>query len=127
MSRRYRPLLDELFRSFHSLKGISGMVGVREAEQLAHEMESYLRALRQNDVTLNEEGMRGLIAGTRMLEQVISARRAQNQPPDIAPVIAQLGSIVPNDAPAPHLLPSHSPGVALPDENLKTTDAGQDA
>ena len=122
-----RPLLDELFRSFHSLKGISGMVGVREAEQLAHEMESYLRALRQNDATLSEEGMRGLIAGTKMLEQVISARRAQNQPPDIAPVIAQLGSIVPNDAPAPHLLPSHSLGVALPDENLKTTDAGQDA
>lgn len=122
-----RPLLDELFRSFHSLKGISGMVGVREAEQLAHEMESYLRALRQNDATLSEEGMRGLIAGTKMLEQVISARRTQNQPPDIAPVIAQLGSIVPNDDPAAHLFPSHGLGVALPNENLKTTDAGQDA
>ena len=51
-----RPLLDELFRSFHSLKGISGMVGVSEAEQLAHEMESYLRALREDQVALSEEG-----------------------------------------------------------------------
>lgn len=39
-------VLNELFRSFHSLKGLSGMVGVKDAEELAHEMESYLRALR---------------------------------------------------------------------------------
>ena len=37
------PPLEELFRSFHSLKGISAMVDVREAESLAHELESCLR------------------------------------------------------------------------------------
>ena len=98
-----RPLLDELFRSFHSLKGISGMVGVREAEHLAHEMESYLRALRQDQTALTEAGMDGLIAGTKMLERVISAKREQNPPPDIAPVIAQIESIIPNDAQASQL------------------------
>ena len=40
------PALEELFRSVHSLKGLSGMVELREAELLAHHMESYLRALR---------------------------------------------------------------------------------
>ncbi|HVF88661.1 MAG TPA: chemotaxis protein CheA [Blastocatellia bacterium] len=93
-----RALLDEIFRSFHSLKGISGMVGVREAEQLAHEMESYLRALRHDQATLSEEGMEGLMAGTKMLEQVISAKREQKPPPDIASVIAQIESTIPNDA-----------------------------
>lgn len=95
-----RPLLDELFRSFHSLKGISGMVGVREAEKLAHEMESYLRALRQGEATLSEAGMSSLISGTKMLEQVIYARREQNPPPDIAQVISRLESVVPKAAPA---------------------------
>ena len=90
-------LLDEIFRSFHSLKGISGMVGVREAEQLAHEMESYLRALRQEQVILSEEGLEGLIAGTKMLEQVISAKREQRPSPDIAPVLAQIESTIPPD------------------------------
>jgi len=46
-----RPLpasaIEDLFRSFHSIKGISGMVELREAEMLAHHMESYLRVLRQ--------------------------------------------------------------------------------
>ena len=32
-----RTLLDNLFRSFHTLKGISGMVGLSAAEQLAHD------------------------------------------------------------------------------------------
>jgi two-component system chemotaxis sensor kinase CheA len=91
-----RSLLDELFRSFHSLKGISGMVGVREAEQLAHEMESYLRALRQEQAMLSEDGMDSLMAGTKMLEQVIAARRSQNPPPNITQVIAQLEALVRN-------------------------------
>ncbi len=45
-----RPVLDELFRHFHSLKGISGMVELRQAEDLAHRLEEFLRALRQGDV-----------------------------------------------------------------------------
>src|SRR5215510_12247206 len=40
-------MLEELLRSFHSLKGISAMVELREAELLAHQLESCLRAARQ--------------------------------------------------------------------------------
>jgi two-component system chemotaxis sensor kinase CheA len=82
--------LEELFRSFHSLKGISGMVGLGEAERLAHQMESYLRALRQSQTTLTTEGIDGLIAGTRMLEQVTSAYRAGRAMPNIAPTLTLL-------------------------------------
>ena len=39
-----RAVLDDLFRHFHSLKGISGMVELRAAEELAHRLEDYLRA-----------------------------------------------------------------------------------
>ncbi|MFP5260944.1 MAG: chemotaxis protein CheA [Blastocatellia bacterium] len=119
-----RGLLDETFRSFHSLKGISGMVGVREAEQLAHEMESYLRALRQDQTMLTEEGMDGLIAGTKMLERVISARRGQNPPPDIAPVMAQIESVILSEAPAPPPRPPAEDGPA-PIEASGMTDGAQ--
>ena len=59
---------EELFRSFHSLKGISGMVEHRESELLAHEMESYLRAMRDGDVRLTTSGVDALIEGARLLE-----------------------------------------------------------
>ena len=73
-------LLEELFRSFHSIKGISGMVELREAESLAHEMESYLRALREREAMVSQAGVDALIAGVAALEAVIAARREQRPP-----------------------------------------------
>ena len=70
-----RSLLDNLFRSFHTLKGISGMVGLTAAEQLAHHLESYLRDLRQGTQRLSEAGFEALVAGVSLLENVINARR----------------------------------------------------
>jgi two-component system, chemotaxis family, sensor kinase CheA len=90
-----RPALDELFRSFHSLKGLSAMVGVREAEQLAHQMESYLSALRKEQLRLSADGLDGLMDGVKTLEQVISARRQGAPAPDIQPLFDRLASLLP--------------------------------
>jgi two-component system chemotaxis sensor kinase CheA len=82
--------LEELFRSFHSLKGLSGMVALREAEQLAHGMESYLRRLRGRTALLTEAGLDALLRGTHLLEQVIAARREKTKAPDILPAVQLL-------------------------------------
>ena len=93
-----RTLVDELFRSFHSIKGLSGMVGVKEAEQVAHEMESYLRSLRDKQVLLTSEGLDALMSGTKMLELVIATHRQQNPLPDVTFVLKQLTAVLPNDS-----------------------------
>jgi two-component system chemotaxis sensor kinase CheA len=127
-----RALLDELFRSFHSLKGISAMVGVREAEQLAHDMESYLRGLRDEQLALAPQGLDGLMAGTKMLEQVVAARRDQLPTPDIGPVMAQLDALVasqsqineastaeaPGDSAAPHMGAASDKAAAKDDKKI---------
>lgn len=87
-------VLEELFLGFHSIKGISGMVELREAELLAHEMESYLRALRQGETTVSESGVDALIAGVEALEGVIKARRDNRSAPSIAAVMQRLAGIV---------------------------------
>jgi two-component system chemotaxis sensor kinase CheA len=87
-----RPVLDELFRHFHSLKGISGMVELRQAEDLAHRLEGFLRVLRQGDV-LTIEGLDTLFDGTQLLEQVVAVRRSGGTFPrvqDVADRIARL-------------------------------------
>jgi len=89
-----RSILDELFRRFHTIKGLSGMVGFSEVEQLAHQMESYLRELRQGGRTLTSQGMDALVTGAKMLDQALAARRAQQPPPDITPVVEQLKALV---------------------------------
>src|SRR6476619_1755731 len=74
-------VLEELFRSFHSIKGISGMVELREAEMLAHHMESFLRTLRQRNVAVAPAGVDALIRGVSALERTIAARRASEPVP----------------------------------------------
>ena len=78
-----RATLDNLFRSFHTLKGISGMVGLTAAEQLAHHLESYLRDLRQGSVAMSTSGFEALAVGVSLLENVINARRNDQPIPSI--------------------------------------------
>ena len=85
---------EELFRSFHSIKGISAMVEHREVELIAHEMESYLRALRDGQVTLVTGGIEALIEGTRLVEQALAAHRTSQPQPDTAPVLTLLRALV---------------------------------
>ena len=97
-----RPaVLEELFRSFHSIKGISGMVELREAEMLAHHMESYLRVLRQRDARLSDAGLDALVAGVDMLERIIAARRDHETAPDADRVIDMIASVAPDGASLP--------------------------
>ncbi len=86
--------LEDLFRSFHSLKGISAMVELREAELLAHQMETCLRAVRQGALTLTSASFETLVDGARMLERVIAARRTSTPPPAIEPLIETLETLV---------------------------------
>jgi two-component system, chemotaxis family, sensor kinase CheA len=85
--------LEELFRSFHSLKGISAMVELREAELLAHHMESCLRATRQGSLTLDSTNFEVLVDGVRMLEHVIAARRTSTPPPSIDAIAGKLDAL----------------------------------
>src|SRR5579871_4938370 len=40
-------ILDALLRDFHSIKGLSAMVGMEEITQLSHHLEDYLRELKE--------------------------------------------------------------------------------
>jgi two-component system chemotaxis sensor kinase CheA len=107
------PVLEELFRSCHSLKGISAMVELREAEVLAHHMESGLRVVRQGALELDEANLETLLAGANALEAVIVARREGNPPPAGEQVIEALRSMA--SAPSSQSSPAvTSPGGATP-------------
>src|SRR6187402_109952 len=88
-------VIEELFRSFHSLKGISAMVELREAELLAHQMESCLRAIRQRDLTLTSVTFETLVDGVRVLENVIQAHRNGTALPEIGTFVARLEALIP--------------------------------
>jgi two-component system chemotaxis sensor kinase CheA len=86
--------VEDLFRAFHSIKGLSGMVELRDAELLAHQLENYLRLLRGRDATLTSAGLDALIGGTSLLERVIAARRSGQQGPSITDASIRLETLV---------------------------------
>ena len=106
-------LVEELFRSFHSIKGIAGMVEHRESEVLAHEMESYLRVIREGEARLTTLGHETLFAGVRALEQAIAAHRAKQSPPELDAVLSNLRALS-LDPPGAVAAALESPGASLP-------------
>ena len=84
--------VEELFRSFHSLKGISAMVELREAERLAHEMETCLGAIRDRRVVLTSAAYDALVEGTNLLDHVVAARRTGEAIPPIEQQIARMSA-----------------------------------
>jgi two-component system chemotaxis sensor kinase CheA len=105
-----RALLDSLFRSFHTLKGISGMVGLAAAEQLAHHLESYLRELRERTLALSLPGFEALVAGVSLLENVIDARRNDQPIPSIDEVVERLQTASANSTSSESSTPASQKG-----------------
>ena len=108
-SRHDAANIEELFRSFHSLKGIAGMVDHRETERLAHELESYLRAIRDGDAGLTTAGMDTLIKGAGSLEASIAARRGSRPHVDTAQIAGELRALAATDT--ADARPDDSPAV----------------
>lgn len=108
-----RAILDNLFRSFHTLKGISGMVGLGAAEQLAHHLESYLRELRDGTIVLSKPGCDALSSGVSLLESVINARRHDQPIPSIDYAIERLQAVSTDST--PNKSETTSPSEAKPE------------
>jgi two-component system chemotaxis sensor kinase CheA len=89
-----RAVIDDLFRHYHSIKGISGMVELRPAEDMAHALEEYLRALRSGTLAIDTDGVDALVDGTQTLEQVVVSRRNGGEAPPIETAVARLTHLV---------------------------------
>ncbi|HEX9108087.1 MAG TPA: Hpt domain-containing protein, partial [Longimicrobiales bacterium] len=70
-----RVRLQDLLRALHTLKGLSGMVGLVPAERVAHALEDALRSWRGAGGALDAAAVQTLFSGTRLLEACITSKR----------------------------------------------------
>ncbi|WP_441287361.1 chemotaxis protein CheA [Sorangium sp. KYC3313] len=61
--------IRELFRSLHTIKGLSAMVGVEPIVDLAHAMETVLRAADRSAGSLSASSIEVLLRGLRSIEE----------------------------------------------------------
>lgn len=74
--------IRELFRSLHTLKGLSAMVGVEPVVQVAHEMETLLRMADQGTLPLSAPAVALLLDGLQAIEQRIRAFAKKQHVPE---------------------------------------------
>ena len=93
-------IVEDLFRRFHTLKGLAGMVRLKPAEAMAHGIETYLRALREGQVRLDPASVAVLLDGAKLLEQILTARKEETAFPDIDAPLRQIDSLLEDRASA---------------------------
>ena len=63
----------ETFRSLHTIKGLSAMVGVEPVVAIAHRMENFLRDSDRSGGALPQSAIDALLAGVHAIEQRVAA------------------------------------------------------
>ncbi len=88
-------LLNDIFRSFHTIKGTSGFLGLLKLQTLTHHGEDLLNKLRKGEAQLNETIMDAILHGydeTKALLEVIEENK--NEDYDIGDALAELEDVL---------------------------------
>src|SRR5215213_7642311 len=101
---RSRESVEGLFRSVHTIKGMSATMGYRAVADLAHEMENLLDRVRQGRAAPGADLVDTLFAATDALEKSIEVAVEEGEDDDaaVAPLLARLRVLAGGaEAPAP--------------------------
>ncbi|MDR3592778.1 MAG: chemotaxis protein CheA [Negativicutes bacterium] len=107
-------LLDEIFRSAHTIKGMSATMGFTAVAELTHEMENILDLLRKGQLQANNSILDILFKCVDTLEQLVEAIAGGGElDVDIKPLIKTLNLLATGQEPVPA---QPEPAVAAPAE-----------
>jgi two-component system chemotaxis sensor kinase CheA len=104
-------LFGELFRSFHTLKGLAGMVGLEGAAQLSHAVESILREMQNAHIEVTPAVVDRLIGASSTLAGLIESVRTPGKPDtEVTAEIEALAAFLPEEGGRPARPPAADQG-----------------
>lgn len=65
-------LLNDIFRSFHTIKGTSGFLGLEKLTKLTHQAEDILNKLRKSEIFLNNNIMDGILLAFDSIKDLVN-------------------------------------------------------
>lgn len=94
-------VLDEIFRSAHTIKGMSATMGFTTIAELTHEMENVLDLLRKGTLRANDDITDILFKCVDTLEQLVESVASNSDTAiEIKPLIAKLTAIAKGELPS---------------------------
>lgn len=92
-------VLNEIFRSAHTIKGMSATMGFTEIAELTHEMENVLDLLRKNQLKANEDIVDTIFKCVDTLEQMVESIAGETEHGiDVSTLVKKLVSIAKGEA-----------------------------
>jgi len=90
--RRSRDTIDEIFRTAHTLKGMSATMGFKHMAELTHALEDRFSKVRSGDEDLTDDDIDHLFQSLDLMQSMVDAIRdgGTDQDTDISSLVAQL-------------------------------------
>lgn len=86
-----KDLLNEIFRSMHTIKGAAGFLGFQSIVDVSHKMETIMKKLRDDEITISSRLMSVILKGVDMLKALLGhIKRGDGQDEDTAPILKEL-------------------------------------
>jgi len=112
-------LLNKIFRSFHTIKGTAGFLGLIKLQKITHNGEDILNKLRKGEMRINEAIMDAILKAYDSIGELVEVIEAnKNEDYDAEGVIAQLQSVLDGSAPPVKTKPKPEP-VSKPEPEEK--------
>ncbi|MGB5685490.1 MAG: chemotaxis protein CheW [Candidatus Electrothrix sp.] len=93
-----KEVLDEIFRSIHTIKGAAQFVGIERVSELSHKLENLLDLIRRHEITLNTAITDLLIAGKDRLALLVDElERTQAEKTEVSDLVEQVRRVVEGD------------------------------
>lgn len=97
-----KEVLDEIFRSIHTIKGAAQFVGIERVSELSHKLENLLDLIRRKEISLNATITDLLIAGKDRLTLLVDElERTQAEETEVADLVERLRCVVEGDTEEP--------------------------
>jgi two-component system chemotaxis sensor kinase CheA len=102
--------INGIFRSFHTIKGVSSLIGLMRINRLAHEAENLLNKIRGGELVIAAQIVDVILDAVDMLKQLIegvgramACGGALDVGLDIAPLVAKIEAVQHEGTPCPRL------------------------
>jgi chemotaxis protein histidine kinase CheA len=90
-------ILNDIFRSVHTIKGASEYMGMKKIAELSHKLESLMDMLRRGEKTLNKEIVDALIESRDLINILVSElEQSQTEKTDIGSMIERIDQFLIN-------------------------------
>ncbi len=88
-------LLNEVFRSFHTIKGTSGFLGLDKLTKVTHRCEDILNKLRKGEAVLTTELMDGILEAYDCIKELLTCiETKQNEDVEIDKTVEHLTNLI---------------------------------